>query len=128
MSPRNKNILIAILFALIYPGLGHIYLRSWIRAITWFLFAIATTILVVPTPIMESIESGGVSVIFSDAAQLPFEAYIALAAVNLLNIVDVYLVAKSKYQSTESTSICTLCGRKLDPDLSFCPWCTADLE
>ena len=128
MSPRNKNILIAILFALIYPGLGHIYLRSWIRAITWFLFAIATTILVVPTPIMESIESGGVSVIFTDAAQLPFEAYIALAAVNLLNIVDVYLVAKSKYQSTESTSICTLCGRKLDSDLSFCPWCTADLE
>ena len=85
MSPRNKNILIAILFALIYPGLGHIYLRSWIRAISWFLFAIATTILVVPTPIMESIESGGVSVIYTAAAQLPFEAYIAIAAVNLLH-------------------------------------------
>ena len=84
MIARHRRLIIAILFALIYPGLGHVYLKSWIRAVTWFLLAIATTILVVPTPIMDAIESGGVSVIFTDAAQLPLEAYLALAAVNFL--------------------------------------------
>jgi len=125
---RNRRLIIAILFALIYPGLGHVYLKSWIRAVTWFLLAIATTILVVPTPIMDAIESGGISVIFTDAAQLPLEAYLALAAVNFLNIVDVYILANAQKNTKESFSACPTCGRNVDPDLSFCPWCTAVLE
>ncbi len=128
MIARHRRLIIAILFALIYPGLGHVYLKSLMRALTWFLLAIATTILVVPTPIMDAIESGGVSVIFTDAAQLPLEAYLALAAVNFLNIVDVYILANAQKNTKESSLACPTCGRNMDPDLSFCPWCTAVLE
>lgn len=128
MLARTRHIIIAIIFALIYPGLGHVYLKSWIRAIAWFLLAIATTFLVVPTSIIDAIESGGISVIFTETAQLPFEAYIALAAVNFFNIVDVYLLANAQRPSGEKFLVCHTCGQKLDPDLSFCPWCTTILE
>jgi predicted amidophosphoribosyltransferase len=42
--------------------------------------------------------------------------------------VDVYLLANAQRPSGENFLVCHTCGQKLDPDLSFCPWCTAILE
>lgn len=32
----GKRLWLASALAVIYPGLGHVYLREWLRALLWF--------------------------------------------------------------------------------------------
>lgn len=125
MQIPKKRVIIAILLSFLYPGLGHVYLKAWIRAIAWFLLSLATAMIVVPDSLINAVESGGISILFSQPPELPFEVYASLLAVRFFNILDTYLLASAQTTTLNSSLICTQCGGSLDPDISFCPWCTA---
>lgn len=114
------------------PGLGHIYLREWLRAVVWFgLMLSATSILVpvTPTPVELSL-TAVIDTSVAAAEAVPFRSQLALFAITMLSMADAYWIASqgNKQAETEEGLSCPHCGRELDEDISFCHWCTTRLE
>lgn len=129
MSARTgKRPWLAVVLALIYPGLGHIYLREWLRALVWFFLVVTSSTLLIP----ESAVPGTLSVeAFVAAAEtIPPEAALALVSITAFSMADAYWVAKRRNAVTavEEHTTCPNCGKDLDPDLEFCHWCTERVE
>lgn len=121
---------LAGLLALAYPGLGHVYLQAWIRAIAWFGLAIATAALVMPESAVAAFESGGIDGLLEETRALPTDAFLALFAVRVLNVVDAVMLAR-RLRDTQATggNRCPHCGHELEEEnLGFCPWCTTRFE
>jgi hypothetical protein len=108
-------------------GLGHVYLRQWRRAVAWFALVVGSTLVlgaVFVNP--ETVDSATLG-----PQTIPVTVTVPIAALLLLSILDAYLVAA---RSTGDSDVdddagpaCPNCGKELDPDLSFCPWCTQRL-
>lgn len=124
--------------ALLYPGLGHLYLRAWIRAVAWFGLAVVSLVVFV-MPEMSAGPGNGFSAFYGEFMELPLETIFPLLVVNAFNVVDAYLVARRSVGDTqaqspsmgddgEAAASCPNCGRDLDEELDFCPWCTTRLE
>lgn len=125
----RRRALIAGAFAVLYPGLGHVYLRAWLRALSWFGLALLTAALVVPADIVTAYETGGLSGLFEASQDLPLAAVGALLLVRLLNVVDaVRLALVPRQRPTPDGVTCPECGGEVDPELEFCHWCTTKLE
>lgn len=123
---------IAAAFAFLYPGLGHVYLRAWLRAFIWFGLAMATAWLVVPADYLAAIEQNGLDSILTASETLPLSTIAPILVVRALNIVDAYLTATRQHvpgpdRNTDENP-CPNCGKPLDDELDFCPWCTTRLE
>lgn len=119
------------MFAFLYPGLGHVYLRAWLRAIGWFILAIAAAALVVPDAAYAAYQSGGLDALYAASSEFGMNVFLSLLGVRLLNVVDAYLTAlkQSSQKAVETDEgTCPSCGGELDPELDFCPWCTTRLE
>lgn len=119
---------LAVVLAVLFPGLGHAYLRRWARALLWaggFLVLAGLTLPPLPT-------SGGVVENTRALIEaMPPGATLALSTVQLLNAVDAGLLAARGGESEDdgtSSERCPNCGKELDEDLSFCPWCTTRLD
>lgn len=126
----RKRPWLAALLAFLYPGLGHLYLRAWLRALAWFLLAMLTAALVVPESVISAMESGGLEALLAATESLPPEVLAPLFVVRGLNVLDAYLLARrgDAPDSGEASATCPNCGRDLDADLDFCPWCTHRLD
>jgi hypothetical protein len=131
----NRRGLLASVLAFLYPGLGHVYLRRWARAAAWFLLAIATAAVVVPSATYEAFEAGGISAMMETTESFGLEVTLSLLTVGLLNVADAYIVAVREAAAEaaagatpDDASTCPECGGELDEDLDFCPWCTTRLE
>lgn len=128
----QRRSIVASLLAFVYPGLGHVYLRAWIRAIAWFGLALVTAALVVPQSAMTAFQTGGISGLLEASRSFPLDVTLSLLAVRVLNVIDAYLTGLQRTpadeESAESAGTCPECGRELDEDLDFCPWCTTRLE
>jgi len=139
----NRRGLLAGFLSLVYPGLGHVYLRSWLRALGWFALSLATAGVLMPPELVTAFQEQGVSA-FS-TVDIPIELTAALLAVRAFNIADAYLVAiqQARVRSMSTAErkaggtgeavesdpdVCPNCGRELDDDLDFCPWCTEELN
>ena len=124
----RKRPWLAALLAFVYPGLGHVYLREWLRAILWFGLVVSTTTLLVGGDVMPDELSIEAFVAASQA--LPLEASIALLAITVLSMADAYWMATQENQATEVVEgdTCPNCGQELDDDLEFCHWCTPRLQ
>lgn len=122
VNPRRRAVLAAVL-ALVYPGLGHAYLRSWGRAVLWFGAVIATAVMLIPTEVLTGITSVGD--LPAAWAAIPIEAALGVLLVALFNAVDAYWTAKRTVVAHDDVR-CPACGRTVDEDLSFCHWCTAE--
>ncbi|GGL72237.1 DUF7575 domain-containing protein [Halocalculus aciditolerans] len=126
----NRRGLIASALAFVYPGLGHAYLRTWARAFAWFALAIVTAALLLPDSAYQVAQQGGVMALVD--YEFPLYVTVGVLAVRLATMVDAYRVAVQ--QSMPSTAdateepACPVCGRALDTELDFCPWCTTELE
>ncbi len=140
MSGTGPRPWLAGLLALIYPGLGHVYVRSWGRALLWFALSIATTLFVVPDEVAETADPIANPMAASEAivSQTPTLGVVSILLVIAFSMVDAYLTARRAGESTaadeetapsesETPQTCPECGREVDPDLSFCHWCSAEL-
>lgn len=129
MRNRTRAFVAAVL-ATIYPGLGHVFLRTWFRAFAWFGLSILTAAVVVPPDVVAATETGNLGAIWEASRNLPTEAVLAILAVRILNVVDAAwlgLRPRTPARSAEGPT-CPNCGRELDADLDFCHWCTTPLD
>lgn len=127
----RKRALLAGLLGLVYPGLGHIYIREWIWAVIWFIVAVVTAVFVMPQTLVEAIEADGYTALLDMGDHLTVEAWAALSSIRLLNAIDAALLAlrpETVEEEEPTHTACPECGGDLDEDLSFCPWCTTELE
>lgn len=144
---------LAALLAVLYPGAGHLYLRAWFRALAWFGLAFLVAMLVIPESVLQAGEQGGFSAFYDAFLAVDPQTILPLFVVNALNVLDAYLTARrmntrrtqggllagglfGSGTAEESGSAeeaqpvggdCPNCGRELDADLDFCPWCTTRL-
>lgn len=117
---------------MIYPGLGHVYLRAWLRAIAWFLVALVAAALVMPESAFAAYEAEGFAGLLEVSRNLPSEAVMSMTVVRVLNALDAYLTglrtADTAAEAGSPTTTCPACGKELDEDLDFCPWCSTRLD
>jgi hypothetical protein len=128
----TRRSLVASILALIYPGLGHVYLRAWLRAIAWFVVALIAAAMVMPESAYAAYEANGFSGLLEVSQNLPMDVLLSMTVIRVLNALDAYLtglqtVAKEAAEP-DAANTCPECGKELDEDLDFCPWCTTRLE
>jgi len=113
------------------PGLGHVYLREWLRAVLWFgLILTSTTILVPASPepaefTLEAIFQASLAA----AESLPLRNQIALFTLTSISMADAYWIATQGNRNAAAAEgvRCPACGKEVDEDLEFCHWCTTEL-
>lgn len=128
---------LAGLLALVYPGLGHVYLRRWGRALVWFGVIVVAAVVVLPTGAFEEIGiipdpaslQAMAETIQADASTI---SLIAVSSVIVVSVVDAYVIAREGQETSnneeEEGPPCPECGKPLDEDLGFCHWCTTRLN
>lgn len=128
MRTRNgRRPWVAVLLAFVYPGLGHVYLREWGRALLWFVLAVGSIVLLAPAP--DTGEVTSIDALLRASQQVPLAALLALASVTAFSMVDAYLLAvREPSEHEESGASCPHCGREVDEDIDFCHWCTEPVE
>ncbi|SFS02057.1 hypothetical protein SAMN05216559_2591 [Halomicrobium zhouii] len=129
---KRRRPWLAAALALLSPGLGHVYLREWLRAVVWFGLMFAATELLVPVPPMPA-EVTVTSVLEASqmaAEQVDAPSRLALFAITALSMADAYWIATrgNRQAATDEGVSCPHCGREVDEDLEFCHWCTTRLE
>ncbi|MFB6070866.1 MAG: zinc ribbon domain-containing protein [Halanaeroarchaeum sp.] len=129
----RRRPLLAGLLGVLYPGLGHAYLRAWVRAVAWFGLAMVTAAMVVPESAFTAFQQHGLDGLLTASRNFPLEVTASLLVVRGLNVVDAYLTGLRQERATtrqveaEEGATCPNCGGELDPELDFCPWCTTRL-
>lgn len=121
---RRSRPLVAVLLAL-YPGLGHIYLREWLRAVLWFGLINMSSLFLVPSEARPTELSWDAMV--AAGQQIPTGVVAVVFGITILSMVDAYLLATRTTASSDDPDVdsCPVCGKQLDPELSFCHWCTS---
>ncbi|WP_415380889.1 DUF6677 family protein [Halosimplex sp. TS25] len=125
MSTRNNTRpWLAVLLAFLYPGLGHVYLREWLRALVWFFLNVTSFALLMDEGAMP--ETIGLESLFRAAENIPPEAALALVSITVFSMIDAYWMAKRQNRdaAVQEGTTCPNCGRDVDPDIDFCHWCT----
>ena len=123
----DKRPWLAAVFAVVYPGLGHVYLRLWGRAVVWSALAGLTAATFLPSDLLTVGRTDGV---VAALATVSTTTLFMLASVTAMAAVDAYWHAARGAASGrgDDAPTCPECGREVDEDLSFCQWCTAELE
>lgn len=124
----EKRPWLAAALAVLYPGLGHVYLRLWGRAVGWFLAIVATGLVLVPDEAVP--ESISPETVLEASRALPLEVSLAILGLSVLSVADAYWMAGrlNERRGPERVTECPECGREVDEDLEFCQWCTTRLE
>ena len=131
---NEKRPWLAAALAFLSPGLGHLYLREWLRAVLWFGMLMLATSLLVPEVATPAATAMSLEAIWTASIEmtraLSLEAQLALLAITLLSVVDAYRIATeiNAAAAIEEGQQCPHCGRELDADIDFCHWCTVALE
>jgi hypothetical protein len=121
---------VAVLGAFLFPGLGHLFLREWVRGLLWAAgMTTAAAVLLEPPPESMGALEGALTVV----REAPPEVSAALFALVVLNAVDAALLSRRDAPGgadgpTDGAGSCPSCGKDLDEDLDFCPWCTTPLD
>lgn len=133
-SKSKKRPWLDALLSFLLPGLGHVYLREWLRSMMWFAFAVSAVLLFVPLPdaAMATAESGDMVGAMEAAMQatedLPLETLLPIWVVRVFSAIDAYWLAlRSSVPEAEEGEQCPACGKPVDEDLDFCQWCTTPL-
>jgi hypothetical protein len=133
MSQRvQRRPLTAALLSFVQPGVGHLYLREWTRAVLWAALWLGSLGLVVSTVGLELTATetvAAVAGVFALVEGFPTEAVASMVAVAAFATLDAYwLAARNNHRLAGDVGTCPHCGKELDPTLDFCHWCTASLE
>jgi hypothetical protein len=124
MRDTERRVVVAVVVSAVgsvlgVPGAGHAYLREWGRAFAWFVFLLGVGFVL--TASVADPETATLST-------LPLRVTGPILLLLALNTLDAYYVARRSQRAgatddEEPSLSCPSCGRELDPDLSFCPWC-----
>ncbi len=120
-----------MLLTVLIPGLGHVYLRLWIRALLWLVLYVTTTTLLLPDGATPDGLSLDAFLAAGDAISLEVTALIL--GVLFICLVDAYMMANHVNRRVRQTDgdtpeSCPHCRKELDSDLTFCHWCTTELD
>jgi len=131
----------AATLAVICPGLGHAYLRSWLWSLAWFVLGVGTFVGVVGQASIDPLLAFDSPVALADriVAETSLVDLIVLQAIVTVNVAHAYALgqlvdraALSRGQETASNpdpvEPCPACGEALDEELDFCHWCTVRLD
>ena len=129
----TKRAWLAVLLSFLIPGIGHVYLREWLRAAFWFLTILLAGNLLIPASAVP--EQGSVfDVMLGTYEAAPMEAKLALIGLTAMCMGDAYWLATRGRPSRQQTGEgdeqphrCPNCGKEVDEDLDFCHWCSAEL-
>jgi len=123
----KKRPWLAALLGLLVSGLGHLYLREWLRSLVWFSLYLVSFELLVPDAIMPAEPT--LAAYQGMADSLPLDAALALSSIVIFGMIDAYLLAKRTHRQAEveAGNTCPHCGKDVDDDLEFCHWCTNPL-
>lgn len=120
---------LAVLLGALVTGLGHLYLRRWWRALGWLLATTVTSILFVPSSTMTTIAS---QLLNPGTVSVPIKDVLPLLVVGIVSVLDAYVIARTNnrqlMEQYRGIQRCHSCGRKIDPDVSFCQWCGTSLQ
>jgi hypothetical protein len=137
VTSTQKRPWLAAVFAFVYPGLGHVYLRRWLRALLWFGLTIATAIVFIPESTFQAVEPGNMQAALEATRNLGVDVVLPILAVQAINIIDAYWTAIRGNRSIDvgpdvpvgsDGASCPNCGKELEADLDFCHWCTTRLD
>lgn len=127
----NLRPFLAALLAVVQPGLGHLYLRKWVRATLWFGLWVGTVIIVLPVPNLTA-STAGVAETLAAALNAMEGASIAtrltLLVVTTFSAVDAYWLAVKDRAAPDAVTRCPNCGKEVDESIDFCHWCTEQLS
>ena len=127
----RKRPWLAALLAFVYPGLGHVYLREWLRAILWFGLVFSTTTLLVSDSVAAPLSEGiSVEAVLSVTQNIPMEVSLVLFAITAFSMADAFYMATRENNQTAVVegSNCPHCGKELEDELDFCHWCTTRVD
>jgi hypothetical protein len=134
----RKRPALAAMLALIYPGLGHLYLRLWARSLMWFALVAASVVVLVPAEAaIEPAGGGAVAAaesVWAEMKALPLQSKLMLSTITAMEMLDAYMLARRERSNAgardagEVDGSCPSCGKDLDEELDFCPWCTERLD
>lgn len=122
-STDRTRPLVAAGLCLPAPGLGHLYLRRWVRGVGWLLASYAAFLLTAPAG-LQTLE--GLMTLDPTAAASLWP----VLAVHVASAVDAYGLATLTVDDPSGAPeapTCPHCGEELDPEIDFCPWCTTEL-
>jgi hypothetical protein len=145
LVPDRFRPFVAALFGLVVTGLGHLYLRRWLRAFGWFAVAFGVSLAFVP-------EAAAADILAGEAVN-PL-VLLPGALVGFGSAIDAYVLARREVRAdanhlpTEAGAVdpaaagdvptaaaepvadrkvdCPACGKAVDPGLGFCHWCTTE--
>lgn len=124
-SPTSPNrSWLAAALAAVVPGLGHCYLGRWRRALGWLVAFVGVSTLFVAPETMEALAN------WEPVDPL---AVAPLAIVGTLSVVDAFLLALvenavAQVSADGPAATCPHCGKDLDPELTFCQWCSEPIS
>ncbi|MFA1610111.1 DUF7575 domain-containing protein [Halobellus rubicundus] len=157
-SRRGKRPWLAALLGTLATGLGHFYLRRWRRGLGWFLAAVVTSLVFVPADAAQALLTGGgdpsaLFPMFVVGVASVADAYVLARASqrearsrtgeptpddaadaesgdarSAATPSGVPGVGGTVGEEPTDGGTCPNCGKELDPDLDFCPWCTTRLD
>lgn len=114
-SRTSKRSWLAPVLAALVPGLGHLYLRRWLRAFGWIaVFWLVSTFFV---------DGETIAALASWESVDPLAAT-PLALVVILSVTDAFVVALAhnavvRVSDDERLPTCPSCAKELDPDLDL---------
>ncbi len=129
----RKRPWLAALLAFIYPGLGHVYLREWLRALLWFGLVFSATTLLITDSLMAPLSDGvSLEALLTVSQNIPMEASVVLFVITAFSMADAFYMATRGNAEAETEVVegskCPHCGKELEDDLDFCHWCTTKLD
>ena len=95
----------------------------------WLTLMGAIVLFMIPPDMLP--EEMTVDALMTASRNLPTDLSITIALLRVLNVADAYMVGRmaERRAAIAAGQQCTHCGHELDdPDLTFCPWCGADLN
>ena len=125
----EKRPLVAALLSFLQPGLGHLYLREWLRAVLWAGLWVGSLVVVADSAGLDLADPAAVAAAVGfvpGAGTLPVEVVLAVLSVTAFATLDAYwLTARNNHRLRNRADRCKQCGKQLNPTLEFCHWCTA---
>jgi hypothetical protein len=139
MSNTRRRAFVATLVGVLgatigIAGAGHVYLKKWRRAVAWFTFVLGVELVLLsvfanPAAFAEPGSTAvTLSAVQSIASGLPPTVTGPVLVLFVLSILDAYRLGLEGGMDESTGPSCPYCGHEVDPELTFCPWCTERFE